>query len=353
MSPELIAPQRFGLKNSRPTKPSDCYALGMVIYETISGKLPFHKHTDLTIFMKVVEGERPPRGTKFVESLWGMLELCWAPQPNNRPNVEDVLQCLEVVSNSSGPSPGADEGIEDDWDDWDSATGSPGDTMASERRTATSSGPSYFADSPPSRPVSTSSLLSREVTSPDPSTPQTSSGRGGPLPPPQEPGNYQPAQGTQTTPTLDTIWGQNQDGAADGEYSPDSCTGEWPETTDPLTDDFDNFVLYCGAEDLHPSSLTTPLSISPLPTHRRRMPPHRTTPSTNGCGAIVHTAAVPRKRSGVWMAKFGSTDAVIEMDSQYFDHSVVVGITETPCGCVREGIGCRLWCVGPTFSVTA
>jgi hypothetical protein len=25
----------------------------MVIYETISGNLPFHKHTDLTVFMKV------------------------------------------------------------------------------------------------------------------------------------------------------------------------------------------------------------------------------------------------------------------------------------------------------------
>ena len=60
MSPELIAPQRFGFKNSRPTKPSDCYALGMVIYETISGNLPFHEHTDLAVFAKVLEGERPP-----------------------------------------------------------------------------------------------------------------------------------------------------------------------------------------------------------------------------------------------------------------------------------------------------
>jgi len=43
MSPELIAPERFGFKISRPTRASDCYALGMVIYETVSGKLPFHK----------------------------------------------------------------------------------------------------------------------------------------------------------------------------------------------------------------------------------------------------------------------------------------------------------------------
>jgi serine/threonine protein kinase len=32
-SPELIVPEQFGLENSRRTKSSDCYALGMVIYE--------------------------------------------------------------------------------------------------------------------------------------------------------------------------------------------------------------------------------------------------------------------------------------------------------------------------------
>ena len=36
MSPELLDPERFGvpeLKGDRPTRQSDCYALGMVIYE--------------------------------------------------------------------------------------------------------------------------------------------------------------------------------------------------------------------------------------------------------------------------------------------------------------------------------
>ena len=91
MSPELIALRRFGFKDSRPTKPSDCYALGMVVYETISGNLPFHEDTDLTVFLRVVEGKHPSRGVKFTESLWKMLELCWAPQPNDRPSIDDVL----------------------------------------------------------------------------------------------------------------------------------------------------------------------------------------------------------------------------------------------------------------------
>ena len=124
MSPERIAPQRFGFKDGRPTKPSDCYALGMVIYETISGNLPFHKHADINVFLKVVEGERPPRGVRFTTNLWEVLELCWASKPHDRPSAEEVLQCLEVASNSSGPPSSRLDEAEEDGDESDSTTGS-------------------------------------------------------------------------------------------------------------------------------------------------------------------------------------------------------------------------------------
>jgi len=172
MSPELIAPERFGLKNSRPTKPSDCYALGMVVYETISGNLPFHEDADLMVFMKVVEGKRPLRGARFTESLWKMLNLCWASQPNDRPSIEDVLQCLEAASNSSEPPSGLEEETERDDDDWDSATESSGvpnrtnDTTTTEWSTATSSHSSYLTN-PPLSPVFTGSGIIDVVYEPD------------------------------------------------------------------------------------------------------------------------------------------------------------------------------------------
>jgi len=127
MSPELIDPQRFGFENNRPTKKSDCYALGMVMYETISGRVPFHRHGDLTVIVKVLAGERPPRGVGFTETLWETLELCWVSQPSNRPSIEYVQQCLERASNSlESPSPGADGKMETHGDDWDSASDSSG-----------------------------------------------------------------------------------------------------------------------------------------------------------------------------------------------------------------------------------
>ena len=101
MSPELFEPQRFGFEKIRPTESSDCYVLGMVIYEVVSGHVPFHQHHDLVIPGKVLDGERPPRDAWFTDSLWKMLERCWEPRPAARPNVDEVLRSAGRVQHCS------------------------------------------------------------------------------------------------------------------------------------------------------------------------------------------------------------------------------------------------------------
>ena len=112
MSPELIYPEQFGLEESSPTKSSDCYAFGMVIYETISGSIPFHEHATPVVPVKVAKGGRPSRGAKFTDSLWAVVEWCWASEPSARPSVEVVLQCLKTVSSSPGLPSGSDGEVE-------------------------------------------------------------------------------------------------------------------------------------------------------------------------------------------------------------------------------------------------
>lgn len=127
MSPELLDPQKFGFEKIRPTQYSDCYALGMVIYETISGRSPFYQHVDLNVVVKVLAGEHPPRKAGFADSLWKTLELCWTSQPKGRPSIEDVLRCLEGSSSSSGPfSPWVDDERDMDSDDFDLVNDSSG-----------------------------------------------------------------------------------------------------------------------------------------------------------------------------------------------------------------------------------
>jgi len=106
MSPELFDPDQFGLPDSRLTKESDYYALGMVIYEVLSGKFPFASFCDAAIVWKVTSGERPKRplgNVWFTDELWKTLELCWVAHPERRPRIEAVFECLERVSR---PPPG-------------------------------------------------------------------------------------------------------------------------------------------------------------------------------------------------------------------------------------------------------
>ena len=125
MSPELLHPEQFGLDHSQPTRESDCYALGMVIYEVVSGQVPFARFKDYIVTRKVIDGERPgrPEGEKrlwFTNKLWKTLGLCWATQAQNRPSVEEVLESLERASGAWKPHPPeVNEGAENDESDWD------------------------------------------------------------------------------------------------------------------------------------------------------------------------------------------------------------------------------------------
>ena len=113
MSPELWYPGQFGLMDGRQTKESDCFALGMVIYEVLSGKRPFATDKDSVIARMILDGHRPRRpqgkeGGLFTDDIWGALELCWKDQPQDRISVSAILRPLEGHPPLLRPSPDAD-----------------------------------------------------------------------------------------------------------------------------------------------------------------------------------------------------------------------------------------------------
>lgn len=105
MAPELLYPSHFGFKDSEPTKESDCYALGMVILEVLSGKVPFSGYSTFDVMQKVIKGEWPerPKQACLTDNLWETLEECWSPQPKLRPPIKTVLRCLERASLAGPP----------------------------------------------------------------------------------------------------------------------------------------------------------------------------------------------------------------------------------------------------------
>jgi len=129
MSPELLYPEKFGLEESHLTKESDCYALGMVIYEVLSGQAPFSQWRDPEIVYMVLGGERPKRpegdeGKLFTDKIWEMLGRCWQNQPDARPSAKTILRGLEGNLSPLRPSSDTDGGVETDTDDQSNGTAS-------------------------------------------------------------------------------------------------------------------------------------------------------------------------------------------------------------------------------------
>jgi serine/threonine protein kinase len=88
------------LEDGRPTKESDYYGLGMVIYEVLSGQRPFTTGRNSSLWEDSEWGERPERpqgerGKLFTDEIWGILELCWKHQPHDRISASAVLLRLE------------------------------------------------------------------------------------------------------------------------------------------------------------------------------------------------------------------------------------------------------------------
>lgn len=104
MAPELLDQEQL----SHCTKESDCYSLGMVIYEVLSGEAPFAStHRISRVIADVIAGVKPsrPQGTRgvwFTDSLWEVLKRCWRREPGDRPSIETVLLCLQGTLQPSG-----------------------------------------------------------------------------------------------------------------------------------------------------------------------------------------------------------------------------------------------------------
>jgi serine/threonine protein kinase len=121
MSPELLFPSRFGLKDSVPIPEGDIYAFGLVIFQVcahgrgsllfshsvqvLTGEIPFRGIRPAELGYAVVEGRRPEKPANasaigFSDPLWDFVQRCWDGNMRLRPKIAEVVARLgEAVAN--------------------------------------------------------------------------------------------------------------------------------------------------------------------------------------------------------------------------------------------------------------
>ncbi|CAE6444982.1 unnamed protein product [Rhizoctonia solani] len=98
-APEIIKGE------SKSTQMGDIYALGMIIFETMTGLLPFARAKDSTIMFSVASGKIPnrpeehiPTGVEQADRLWSAMTSCWAFDPHARPKAWEVKNAMDGIT---------------------------------------------------------------------------------------------------------------------------------------------------------------------------------------------------------------------------------------------------------------
>ena len=105
-NPRWLAPEV--LLGQRPSKASDVFSFGVVLWELLTWQLPWAESSVHLVAIKVSEGQRlpipPPQGLPGpkpddpakLNAYIGLMERCWAQNPTDRPDFERIANELET-----------------------------------------------------------------------------------------------------------------------------------------------------------------------------------------------------------------------------------------------------------------
>jgi len=103
MAPELLHSARFGLEKGVPSKEADIYALGMTVYQVLTGQWPFYPKREAEVVLAVISGKRPPKPENaeeigMTEVVWELMEDCWREDRTERPDILRVLKRFSIIT---------------------------------------------------------------------------------------------------------------------------------------------------------------------------------------------------------------------------------------------------------------
>ncbi|KDN41733.1 hypothetical protein RSAG8_07264, partial [Rhizoctonia solani AG-8 WAC10335] len=111
----FAAPEVLNEDSRTFTKGGDIYALGMTIFNVMTGQAPFADKWEVSVIIEVVYKKGQPSQPDFVQSLqmdaakvkmWSLLQWCFAYEPGDRPQAGQVKKGLMEVERLNGMSSG-------------------------------------------------------------------------------------------------------------------------------------------------------------------------------------------------------------------------------------------------------
>src|SRR6266540_1420560 len=88
MAPEI-------LKRKEYTIASDIYSFGMIMWELITGRMPFwDQNNDPELIIKIYKDFRPPIIKSAPKGYVELMQQCWDSDPNKRPTTVDIHETL-------------------------------------------------------------------------------------------------------------------------------------------------------------------------------------------------------------------------------------------------------------------
>ncbi|GBB91673.1 hypothetical protein RclHR1_19020003 [Rhizophagus clarus] len=95
-TPAYIDPQCHLQDRYKRNKKSDIFSFGMILWELSSGKEPFAGEKDFQVVLKISNGIREKMVEGTPEWYFKLYTKCWNQEPDERPNIEEVVEILET-----------------------------------------------------------------------------------------------------------------------------------------------------------------------------------------------------------------------------------------------------------------